>query len=62
MLFGASIYWELPILLVTVSLVYSASRHDRWDRIFQEAFRWGLQIAGFLTLVGVTLYVLSTYL
>ncbi len=61
-LFAASIYWDLPVLLIVVSIVYSATRHDRWDRIFREAFRWGTQIAGFLALVGVGLYVLSTYL
>ena len=36
-LFAASIYWHLPILLVVFSLVYSATRHDRWDRILREA-------------------------
>jgi hypothetical protein len=61
-LFAMSIYWDLPVLLVVVSIVYSATRHDRWDRIFREAFRWGTQIAGFLALVGVGLYVLSTFL
>ena len=61
-LFAASIYWDLPVLLVVVSIVYSATRHDRWDRIAAEAARWGLQIAGFLALIGVVLYVLSTYL
>ncbi|MBL8865356.1 MAG: hypothetical protein KF873_22025 [Gemmataceae bacterium] len=61
-LFAVSIYWDLPVLLVVVSIVYSATRHDRWDRIFHEAFRWGMQIAGFLALVGVGLYLLSTFL
>jgi hypothetical protein len=61
-LFAVSIYWDLPVLLVVVSIVYSATRHDRWDRIFREAFRWGTQIAGFLALVGVGLYLLSTFL
>lgn len=57
-----SIYWDLPILLVVVSLVYAATRHDRWDRILHEAFGWGVRIFGFLTAIGVGLYVLSTYL
>ena len=38
-LFAVSIYWDLPVLLVVVSIVYSATRHDRWDRIFREALR-----------------------
>jgi hypothetical protein len=61
-LFAASIYWDLPVLLVVVSLVYSATRHDRWDRILKEAVGWGVRIAGFLVLIGVTLYALSTWL
>ncbi len=61
-LLATSIYWDLPVLLVVVSIVYSATRHDRWDRIFREALRWGMQIAGFLAMVGITLYVLSTFL
>lgn len=60
-LFAASIYWELPVLLVVVSLVYSATRHDRWDRIAWEALGWGFRIAGFLAMIGVGLYVLSSY-
>ena len=59
---SASIYWDLPVLLVTFSLVYSATRHDRWDRILKEAVGWGVRIAGFLALIGVTLYALSTWL
>lgn len=61
-LFAASIYWDLPVLLVVVSLVYSATRHDRWDRILKEAVGWGARIAGFLALIGVGLYALSTWL
>lgn len=61
-LFAASIYWDLPILLVVVSLVYAATRHDRWDRILHEAFGWGARIAGFLVAIGLVLYLLSTYL
>jgi hypothetical protein len=57
-----SIYWDLPILLVVVSLVYSATRHDRWDRIAREALGWGFRIGGFLALIGVGLYLLSTWL
>jgi hypothetical protein len=57
-----SIYWDLPVLLVIVSLVYAATRHDRWDRILHEAFGWGTRIAVFLTAIGLGLYLLSTYL
>src|SRR5581483_1153332 len=53
-LLGAhSIYWDLPVLIVVVSLVYSATRFDRWDYILREAFRWGLRMALFL--IGIVL-------
>ena len=59
---NVSIYWDLPVLLVVVSLVYAATRHDRWDKILHESLGWGLRIAGFLLFIGVTLYLLSTYI
>lgn len=61
-LLALSIYWDLPVLLVVVSLVYAATRHDRWDKILREGSGWGLRIALFLAGIGVVLYVLSTYL
>ena len=61
-LFAVSIYLDLPVLLVVVSLVYAATRHDRWDKILAEGFGWGLRIALFLFAIGFTLFLLSTYL
>lgn len=61
-LLAVSIYWDLPVLLVVVSLVYAATRHDRWDKIVREAFSWGLRITTFLGGIGLALYLLSTYL
>jgi hypothetical protein len=56
---GASIYWHLPILVVVVSLVYSATRYDHWGPILREALRWGLRLVGFLVGVGVLLYLVT---
>jgi hypothetical protein len=61
-LLAVSIYWDLPVLLVVVSLVYAATRHDRWDKILHEGFGWGLRITIFLAGIGLALYLLSTYL
>jgi Na+/phosphate symporter len=58
-LLAVSIYWDLPVLLVVVSLVYAATRHDRWDKIVREAFGWGLRITTFLGGIGLVLYVLA---
>jgi len=55
-----SIYWHLPILIIVVSIVYSATRFDSWHLIFREAFRWGLRMTGFLIAIGFALYALSS--
>jgi len=60
-LFAMNIYYQLPFLLIVVSLVYSAARHDRWSRIFKEAIGWILRMTGFLGGLGAVLYLLSTY-
>ncbi len=64
-IFAAGQWWlvalHLPFLLVAVSLVYSATRHDRWDLILKDAVGWGARMALFLLGLGVLLFVLSTY-
>ncbi len=56
---GHNIYFiDLPLLIVLVSLVYSATRFDEWGAILHEAFRWGLRLAAFLIAIGIALYVL----
>jgi len=54
-----SIYWDLPVLIVVVSLVYSATRYDDWGAIIREAVRWGLRMTSFLGGIGVVLYFLA---
>jgi hypothetical protein len=61
-LLAYSIYWDLPILVVVVSLVYSATRFDDFGAIFREAFRWGRRMVGFLCGIAVALYLLSRWL
>ena len=56
-----SIYVHLPILIVVVSLVYSATRYDAWDKIIKEAVHWGLRMTSFLVSIGLVLYVLTTF-
>ena len=58
-LLAASIYWHLPVLIVVISLVYSATRYDHWDNILREAFRWGLRMSAFLAGIAVILYVMA---
>lgn len=57
LLADANIYWHLPFLILIVSLVYSATKYDRWDYILREAFRWALRMILFLA--GIVLILLG---
>jgi hypothetical protein len=57
-----SVYWDLPLMIAVVSLVYSATRHDRWDLILREALQWGKRIVVFLGGIGLALFALSTWI
>ncbi len=59
-LFAYNIYLvHLPILIVIVSMVYSATRYDQWGPILKEALRWGLRLTGFLAAVALVLWVMN---
>ena len=58
-LFAISFYWHLPILIVVVSLVYSATRFERWPSILLESVRWARRMTVFLVGIGVALYLLQ---
>jgi len=62
MLFAMSIYLHLPFMLLIISLVYSATRHEQWDEILIEAFRWGIRMFGFMAIVGIVLFGVSLLL
>ena len=47
---------DLPLLIVLVSLVYSATRYDEWAPILKEAERWGVRLVLFLAVIGLVLY------
>jgi hypothetical protein len=57
-----SVYWDLPVLIVVVSLVYSATRFDERGAILAEAFRWGRRMTMFLGGIAVALYALSSWI
>lgn len=52
-------FFDLPLLIVVVSLVYSATRFDQWGNIFRESLRWMLRLTAFLGIIGVVLFVVS---
>ena len=47
---------DLPLLVVLVSLVYSATRYEKWSAILLESFRWMAQLLFFLGGIGLLLY------
>jgi hypothetical protein len=57
-----SIYWHLPILIVVISLVYSATRFEPWTLIFREAVRWMLRVSVFLVTVAAVLLLLDWWI
>ena len=55
-------YWHLPLLIVLVSLVYSATRFDQWGAIVHEAARWGLRLTAFIFCIVALLWGLKQFL
>ena len=53
-------YVHVPLLIILISLVYSATRFDQWNLILREAVRWGLRLLLFLVVIVVVLYALAT--
>ena len=58
---NTNIYFHLPVLIVVISLVYSATRFEHWRNIFSEALRWGLRMSLFLCGIGVVLFLVSLF-
>jgi hypothetical protein len=52
---------DLPLLIVLISLVYSATRFDQWPAILREAVRWGLRLTAFLFAIVVVLYLVNRF-
>ena len=55
-------YWHLPILIVVISLVYSATRFERWPSILLESVRWARRMGVFLLGIGLVLYLLQLFI
>jgi hypothetical protein len=56
---NVSMYAHLPVLLVIISMVYSATRYDEWPDIFAEAFRWGSRMLFFMFCIAVAMFALA---
>jgi hypothetical protein len=55
------IWYSLP-LIVAISLVYSATRHEAMGPILSHAVRLGLMIAGFMAVIMGLLWLVSLQL
>ncbi len=54
------VYWFLPPLVVAISLVYSASRHEEWPRIWWQSLRLCGAIFGILLATTLVLLLINT--
>lgn len=54
------IYWLILPLVVAISLVYSASRHEAWPKIWWHSLRLSLWIMGILVVATAVLLVINT--
>lgn len=59
---GVSVYVHFPILILVISLVYSATRFEEWSDILREAFRWAFRMTTFLGGIAVVLYLFALVL
>ena len=54
--------WYAIPLIVVISLVYSATRHELMKPILEHAGRFAISIIGFMIVVFVVLAVVSSWL
>jgi hypothetical protein len=54
------LYWFVLPLVAAISIVYAASRHESWRRIWQHAFRLSTWILGILLLATALLLLINT--
>lgn len=58
---AGDLFYALP-LVVSVSLVYAATRHERMEEILRHAARVAIWIIGFMALIFVVLAIISARL
>ena len=54
--------WYAVPLIVVISLVYAATRHEKAGPILEHAVRFGGWIVGFMLMVFVVLFLFSNWL
>lgn len=56
----ANVYWFVPPLVVAISLVYAASRHEAWPLIWKHAGRLSAMILGIMLAAMVVLLLINS--
>ena len=54
------VYWFVLPLVVAISLVYSASRHESWRKIWSHSLRLTTWILGVLAITTAVLLLINT--
>ena len=54
------IYWLILPLVIAISVVYAASRHESWPRIWSHSLRLCLWILGILLVATALLLLINT--
>ncbi|HZW31305.1 MAG TPA: hypothetical protein VFF52_11395 [Isosphaeraceae bacterium] len=57
---SAHIYWLILPLVIAISVVYSASRHEAWPRIWAHSVRLTLWMLGILVIATAVLLLINT--
>ncbi len=55
-------FWYTVPLIIAVSLVYSATRHEQMSPILTHALRIGIWIVGFMLIIFAVLALISWWL
>jgi hypothetical protein len=57
---SGQVYWFIVPLVIAISLVYSASRHESWSRIWSHSLRLSVWILGLLVAATAVLLLINT--
>jgi hypothetical protein len=60
MIAAINVYWFVPPLAAAISLVYAASRHESWRRIWAHAARLCVTILLILVVTTAALLVINS--
>jgi hypothetical protein len=56
-----NVYWFVPPLVIAISLVYAASRHESWRRIWTHAARLSAMLLAILVATTLVLLLINSW-